>query len=218
MWDKQAGAAFGRPPMIRLRDADVMEPALVDDEFITSDRLGPQPLGIESRMTAFVWTVRIFQVLEAVLDAPPTRHPSFSTLRTKAMSVLTGFNRHCDLREEEALLDDVMSELPVFWKTTPETANSGDVIRITQSQRIHCLAQFVRMFIYRHRFAELVTDRWTKDPIGEQTEEEREAMLVCHSCARRIIESHMHMAASSLMTYCQFLFSLLSLAYLLNIF
>ncbi len=43
MWDKQAGASFGRPPMIRLRDADVREPALIDDEFITTDRLGLNP-------------------------------------------------------------------------------------------------------------------------------------------------------------------------------
>ncbi len=57
------------------------------------------------------------------------------------MSVLAGFNRHVDLREEESLLDDIMRELPACWKPTPDTANSGDVVRITQSQRIHCLEQ-----------------------------------------------------------------------------
>ena len=37
MWDKQASAHFGRPPLVRLRDCDVSEPAAVDDEFITRD-------------------------------------------------------------------------------------------------------------------------------------------------------------------------------------
>ncbi|CDO76206.1 hypothetical protein BN946_scf184819.g6 [Trametes cinnabarina] len=37
LWDKQASAHFGRPPMLRLRDCDVGEPTIVDDEFITRD-------------------------------------------------------------------------------------------------------------------------------------------------------------------------------------
>jgi hypothetical protein len=45
IWDKQLGVHFGRPPMIRLRDCDVGEPAIVDDEFITRESIGTQPAG-----------------------------------------------------------------------------------------------------------------------------------------------------------------------------
>ena len=55
MWDRQAGAHFGRPPLVRLRDCDVSEPAVVDDEFITRDTMGPQPADIPSRMGAFIF-------------------------------------------------------------------------------------------------------------------------------------------------------------------
>ncbi|KZS87357.1 hypothetical protein SISNIDRAFT_460970 [Sistotremastrum niveocremeum HHB9708] len=210
MWDKQAGAAFGRPPMIRLRDVDAAEPAIVDDEFITSERLGPQPLGVESRMSAFVYTVRLFIVLEAVLDAPPSSNTMATPFRSHASNVLSGFRRHNDLREEEALLDEICLDLPAYWKPTPETGASEDVIRITQSQRIHCLEQFIRMLIYRHRFSELVTRRTlaanSENGNGNgveqsQSEAERDAMMASHACAVRIVAAHMHTASSQLMTY-----------------
>lgn len=76
MWDKQACAHFGRPPMIRLRDCDVGEPAIVDDEYITRDGINVQHADHESRMSAFVSCVRVFVVLESILDGPP-----FSQLR-----------------------------------------------------------------------------------------------------------------------------------------
>ena len=54
MWDKQACAHFGRPPLLRVRDCDVGEPLVVDDEFITREGAGVQPAETESRMSAFV--------------------------------------------------------------------------------------------------------------------------------------------------------------------
>lgn len=108
MWDKQACSHFGRPPMIRLRDCDVGEPAIVDDEFITHDGIGIQPSEHQCRMGAFISSVRVFVVLESVLDGPPLR--SFgdgSPFLTRATSVLTGFRKPAGMREEEALLDEI---------------------------------------------------------------------------------------------------------------
>lgn len=91
LWDKQASVHFGRPPMIRLRDCDVGEPAIVDDEYITRDGIGLQPLEPESRMGAFVNCVRLFVVMEAVLDVPPSRHfGDGSAFLTRATTILTG--------------------------------------------------------------------------------------------------------------------------------
>ncbi|THH16205.1 hypothetical protein EW146_g4396 [Bondarzewia mesenterica] len=201
MWDKQASAHFGRPPMIRLRDCDVGEPNAVDDEFITHEGVGPQPPDTESRMGAFVCVVRLFVVLESVLDSPP---PKFfgdsSPFLNRATSILVGFRRHKGLREEEMLLDEVCNAIPSHWRHSPETMASEDVIQVTHAKRLHCLELFIRMLIMRHRFSELVAER-TATGEQEQGEVECEAMTVAHSCALQIVSAHLHIATKGLMTY-----------------
>ncbi|RPD56509.1 hypothetical protein L226DRAFT_531350 [Lentinus tigrinus ALCF2SS1-7] len=201
MWDKQASAHFGRPPMLRLRDCDVSEPAIVDDEFITRDGVGLQPQETESRMSAYVNTVRLFVILESVLDVQPSPAES-SPFLARAHSVLTGFRRGRELREEEALLDDISRAIPPHWAHSVETMTSSDVIRVTQAERLHCLEQYVRMLIYRHRFSEMVAERMHNHiPDAEQSEAEIEAMRAAHTSALQIISSHLHIAAKGLMTY-----------------
>jgi hypothetical protein len=73
IWDKQAAAQFGRPPLLRLGDCDVGTPAPVDDEHITPAGVGAQPPGTASRMTAFVCLCHLAAMLDAVLDTRPTR-------------------------------------------------------------------------------------------------------------------------------------------------
>lgn len=178
IWDKQLSAHFGRPPMIRLRDCDVSEPAPIDDEFITRDGLGVPPPGTESRMSAFICSIRILIVLESVLDIPPTRHLSeSSSFMSRAASVLYGHKRYRELREEEALLDEIHRSIPSYWAHTPETLASEDTIRLTQAERLHCAEHFVRLMIYRHRFSELVADRTSGNGDGEQTAVEKEATI-----------------------------------------
>ncbi|KAI0794935.1 fungal-specific transcription factor domain-containing protein [Abortiporus biennis] len=205
MWDKQASVHFGRPPMIRLRDCDLGEPAIVDDEYITRDGVGMQPPDIESRMGAFVSCVRLFVVLEAVLDVPPAKtFGETSPFLARATSVLAGFSRHKELREEEALLDEVCRSIPPQWAHSVETMASDDVLRVTQAERLHCAEQFVRMLIHRHRFSEIIAER-AHNPGMQQddqtTETELESMRVAHSCALQIVSSHLHIAAKGLMTY-----------------
>lgn len=205
LWDKQASAHFGRPPMLRLRDCDVSEPAIVDDEFITRDGVTLQPQETESRMSAFVNCVRLFVVLESVMDVPPSRPTAeASPFLARATSVLTGFRRSKELHEEEALLDDICRAIPPHWAHSVETMTSNDVIRVTQAERLHCVEQFVRMLVHRHRFSEMVAERMHNHiPDGEQGEAEIEAMRAAHSCALQIISSHLHIAAKGLMTYCE---------------
>lgn len=139
-WDKQAAIYFGRPPMIRLRDCDVPEPELVDDDYITRDALGTQPPGKPSLMTAFVATNRLYVVIEAVLDVHPIPRPSATptSFLSRATSALSGFRQSKDLKEAEALVDEWCTALPTYWAVTGETMASRDVIRITQAERLHC--------------------------------------------------------------------------------
>lgn len=207
MWDKQASAHFGRPPMVRLRDCDVAEPAAVDDEFITHDGVGPQPPDTESRMGAFVCVLRFFVVLESVLDTPPPKYfGDSSPFLHRVTGILSGFRRHKGLREEETLLDEVCASVPPHWGHSQETMSSEDVIQVTHAERIHCLHQFVRMLIMRHRFSELVAVRASTGD-QEQTDVEINAMSVAHSCALQIVTAHLHIATKGLMTYCTYTYS-----------
>ncbi|TFK36196.1 fungal-specific transcription factor domain-containing protein [Crucibulum laeve] len=201
IWDKQLSAHFGRPSILRLRDCDVSEPAAVDDEFITRDAVGQPPPGTECRLSAFIVSLRIMIVLESVLDVPPARQPDDSSFLLRATSVLSGARRFKEMREEEALLDDINRNIPTYWAHTQDTLVSEDTIRFTQAERLHCAEQFVRMLIYRHRFSELIAERTSGPVEEEQTEAEKEAMIAAHNSALMIVSSHLHVAKKGLMTY-----------------
>lgn len=234
MWDKQFAAAFGRPPILRLKDCDVPEPEAIDDEYISHDEVGVQPAHSPSRLGAFLACLRLCIILEAVLEASqatsPTSTPS-SPFLARATSVLAqrgamglgGFNtpHDIDLRAEENLLDEVLHGVPEFWAHTTETMGSADVLQVTQAKRLHCLERFLRMLIQRHRFSRYVAERVHVDGDvkpgdeggegvnglngGEQAEAEREAMLACHACAVELVHAHSQVAKKGLMTYCGFL-------------
>ncbi|KAJ7303777.1 fungal-specific transcription factor domain-containing protein [Mycena albidolilacea] len=207
LWDKQLSAHFGRPPMLRLRDCDVGEPAPVDDEYITREGVGTPvlPPGTACRMAAFVVAVRILIVLESVLDVPPAREPAAAgPFLLRASALLGGARRVRDLREEEVLLDEVHRGVPPFFAHSAETLASDDTIRLTQAVRLHCAEQFVRLLIYRHRFSELVAERTAAaDPAMRppQSEVERDAMVKAHFSALQIVSAHLLVAKKGLMTY-----------------
>jgi hypothetical protein len=206
IWDKQLSAHFGRPPMIRLRDCDVSEPALVDDEFITRESIGTPPPGTESRMSAFVCVLRIMVVLEGVIDVVVPSRRRFcdsSPFLLRASVLLSAPKPHHGLREEEALLDEIHRSIPLYWSHVPETLANDDTIRVTQAERLHCAEQYVRMLIYRHRFSELVAERTCSGGEEDQTDAEREAVVGAHSCALQIVAAHLHVASKGLMTYCR---------------
>lgn len=203
LWDKQMSAHFGRPPVLRLRDCDVGEPTPVDDEYITREAIVTPPSGTECRMNAFIIAMRIMVVLESVLDAPPVRladDPSSFLIR--ATSVLLGGRRSKVMREEEALLDDIHRSIPAFWAHTPDSMSSEDIIRVTQTVRLHCAEHFVRLLIYRHRFSELIAEKTKRPSSDEQTEAERAALIAAHNSAVHVITANVNIAKRGLMTYC----------------
>ena len=204
IWDKQAGAAFGRPPLLRLRDCDVPEPAVVDDEFITIEGVGQQPEGTSSRMEAFVATLRYYVVLESVLNLPPSLNASASPFLARASKLLSGFRRITDMHEEEIILGELRRNLPQHWAHTPETIASDDAIRITQTVGLHCLERFIMLLIHRHRFSNFVAQRTLRDGDAEPTSEEMHALKACYACAHEIVAANLHTATKGLMAYCTF--------------
>ncbi|KAF9465971.1 fungal-specific transcription factor domain-containing protein [Collybia nuda] len=202
IWDKQLAAHFGRPPMIRVKDCDVSEPAPVDDEFITRDGIGIPSPGTECRLTAFICSLRIMVVLESVLNVSPIRSPSdSSSFLLRATSALSGSRRSRDMRDEEALLDEIHRSIPAFWSHTAETLASDDTIRLTQAERLHCAEQYVRLLIYRHRFSELLAERTSRSNEEEPSDQEKEALVAAQNSALQIISAHLNIAKKGLMTY-----------------
>ncbi|KAL1410219.1 hypothetical protein Q8F55_004224 [Vanrija albida] len=204
-WDKQSAALFGRPSIIHLRDCDVTEPLIVDDENLTVDGVKEQQNPETSRLCAFVFTIRLHIVLEGVIDsAVQPAAFSGSSFLAQASAVINRRSTHNDsaqnesLRDEEALLEEWVRILPKYWAYDSETANSRDPIRITQAERLHCLEHLVRMIIYRHRFSGFVmTPASTVEERARHFELCRRAM----QCALTIIADHVHISQRGMMTY-----------------
>lgn len=196
--------------MIRLRDCDVPEPALVDDEFFSKEGIGPQPAGVESRLGAFVATLKLFVVLESVLDVPLSYSSVSSFFLARSSSMMARFKRSAsDVLREEVLLDELVHALPACWSHSAETMASDNVIRVTQNKRLHCLEQFIRMLVQRYHFSAYLEQRTYgvgagtgAESGGEQGDAERDAMMASHACAIELVQSHMRVATKGLMTYC----------------
>ncbi|KIJ56249.1 hypothetical protein M422DRAFT_219387 [Sphaerobolus stellatus SS14] len=205
MWDKQAAAAFGRPVIVRLRDCDVGEPWVVDDEYISSSGEGEeevaQPEGVPSRMGAFVATLRAYIALEAVLDRPPAPAGDQSTFLSQARAAFTAVqprqSQEQQLALAESLLDSLLTTLPPHWAHTPETLASEDVVRVTQAVRIHCLERFVRLLVWRARWAGCMPGGG-----GSGTDEMTYvAMRNCVGLSRELVKAYLTTASKGVMTY-----------------
>ncbi|ODO06347.1 nuclear protein [Cryptococcus wingfieldii CBS 7118] len=199
-WDKQSAALFGRPPIIHLRDCDVTEPIIVDDENLVPEGIKDDAINPKSRMCAFVATIRLHVILEGVIDSAtsPSAFPTSPFLARAAATIARRMPQTETLRAEEELLEEWKRILPKYWNYDTDTANSRDPIRITQAERLHCLEHLVKMIIYRHRFSGFVA-------IPACTPEERTRHLdLCKKamqCALTIIADHVHISQRGMMTY-----------------
>ncbi|WVQ78679.1 hypothetical protein IAT38_000766 [Cryptococcus sp. DSM 104549] len=199
-WDKQSAALFGRPPIIHLRDCDVTEPLIVDDENLSPEGIKDESIDSQSRMCAFVAAIRLHVILEGVIDSAtqPSSFPTSPFLAKAAATIARRSPQNESLRDEEALLEEWTNILPKYWHYDSDTANSRDPIRITQAERLHCLEHLVKMIIYRHRFSGFVA-------MPASTAEERARHLdLCKKamqCALTIIADHVHISQRGMMTY-----------------
>lgn len=203
-WDKQSAALFGRPPIIHLRDCDVTEPMIIDDENLSADGAKEQKNPEQSRMCAFVAAIRLHVVLEGVIDScvHPSSFPSSPFLAQASATICRRTPQNESLGDEERLLEEWSRILPKYWAYDAETAASRDPIRITQAERLHCLEHLVKMIIYRHRFSGFVTQpASTVEEIARHVECCRRAM----QCALTIIADHVHISQRGMMTYCEYI-------------
>ncbi|KAF7860876.1 hypothetical protein EAF04_008394 [Stromatinia cepivora] len=65
--DRLLAMTFGRPTMIRTGSWDVQEPAIIDDQYLSADSQGIQPSELHSRMYLFVYSLRLFDIMDEIL-------------------------------------------------------------------------------------------------------------------------------------------------------
>lgn len=59
---------FGRPTMVTTGSWDVQEPTIIDDQYLSTNGQGVQPPGLRSRMTLFVYSIRLFDIMDEILS------------------------------------------------------------------------------------------------------------------------------------------------------
>lgn len=102
---------FGRPTMVN-RSYGTPMPSLIDDEYLRTDGDGVQPKGANSRMGLFVYSCKLFEILDDILSTfysadTSADHVSESRLQDMVSEVLS-FNRR---------LDNFITSLPDYLKT-----------------------------------------------------------------------------------------------------
>ncbi|KAM0749696.1 hypothetical protein T439DRAFT_326573 [Meredithblackwellia eburnea MCA 4105] len=146
----KACATFGRPPLIRLVDIDVPEPAAVDDAFITADAVGQQPADKPSVQAGFVAAIRLHMLLERALTVvnyiPPD--PLESNFASRVLDLPAAA---APTFPPDYLIDNFASELPGDWTFSPAAINEANTIRFFQRTRAYALQQFIRLLIARHK-------------------------------------------------------------------
>lgn len=154
----QASCTYGRPPMLRLIDIDMDEPAAVDDVYISADGgIGTQPPDRPSVMAGFVAGVRLHMILERTIRrvnmaTRPGENPNASFLEL----VTGGTLRTYRIADELELLPHVTDGLVGDWSFSPSTVSDSDSVRFFQRTRVFTLQQFIRLLSARHRFTELL--------------------------------------------------------------
>ena len=195
-WDKQSAALFGRPPIINLRVTDTPEPLIVDDENLTATGIKESGKTSNSRMEAFVATIRLHVVLEGILDigSKASSFPGSPFLSKAAAHLSRRYPQIEDLKDEEELVEEWRALLPKYWQYDADTTNSRDPIRITQAERLHCLEHLVKMLIYRHQFSGFVN---TPAATLEERTRLKELCRKAMQCALTIIADHVHIVSAS---------------------
>lgn len=138
------------------------EPIIVDDEDLSPDGITERGKENNSRMCAFVATIRLHVILEVslhiqgtaagadlqgVIDAAtsPSTFPTSPFLAQASATIARRAVQNDSLREEEALVEEWKRILPKYWQYDDDTTNSRDPIRITQAERLHCVGGNLRV-------------------------------------------------------------------------
>ncbi|PVH74426.1 hypothetical protein DL98DRAFT_429464 [Cadophora sp. DSE1049] len=145
--DRLLAMTFGRPAMIT-RSWDIPIPLLIDDEFLQIDGDGHQPSNIPSRMGLFVYSSKLYDILDKILITfyvePETSKPiSTDDSLQKLLSNVLTFNRQ---------LDGFHNSAPEYLRLPAKVAHSGIHMNSNiqlQAQILNCRFLYTRVILLR---------------------------------------------------------------------
>ncbi|KAJ3539946.1 hypothetical protein NM208_g5279 [Fusarium decemcellulare] len=132
--DRQLAVTFGRPTMIS-NYSEVSKPLMIDDEFLLEDGEGTQPSHLTPRMGSFVYSLKLFDILNEILATFYARKNTFFQGHDTAS---------WDCQELDVVLRFNM-QLNKFWESVPdylavsqgsEESNTTDSARIAPGAKI----------------------------------------------------------------------------------
>ncbi|KAF9482138.1 hypothetical protein BDN70DRAFT_991356 [Pholiota conissans] len=142
--DRYMSSFLGRPSMIHDEDFDVDYPIECDDEYWEAedpDQAFKQPSGKPSTVTAFVWSLKLCQMLAF------TCRTLYSTKKSKILSGLTGKEWEGRIVNELATsLSKWKESLPYFLRWNPDTQ---EPIFFHQSAYLYATYYYIQIQIYR---------------------------------------------------------------------
>ncbi|KAK1239806.1 hypothetical protein MKX08_007248 [Trichoderma sp. CBMAI-0020] len=207
--DRLLAMTFGRPTMVN-RSYSTPMPSLIDDEYLRTDGDGIQPDGTNSRMGLFVYSCKLFEILDDILStfysvSASVDSVSESRLQDMVSEVLS-FNRR---------LDNFITSLPDYLKT----AQSSQVFmternswKNLQQQVLYCRFLYTKLLSLRPLLL-LATKRGPKVAVVASTEENLSLLDdhitnrycdLCINTAHRLIETifeHLDTAYKSFVTF-----------------
>jgi hypothetical protein len=130
---------FGRPTMIS-KQWNVQAPAMIDDEYLLMDGEGFQPTDVPSRMGLFVYSSKLFEILDEILSTFYTedvvkwssKQDDSETRSQRMLMDVLGFNRR---------LDKFIASIPKYLQPTvashPPNQQKENYIKI-QEKVLYC--------------------------------------------------------------------------------
>jgi hypothetical protein len=135
--DRLLSMTFGRPPMI-ITPTDVPLPSMIDDEYLSASTEGHQPPGKHSRLGAFVYSCKLFELLGLVLDflsSPILQSTSQAKVLAQIGDVLSR------VRELNRKLDSFSESVPQYLRKSDQTSlhtTAHDNHTHLQQRVLHC--------------------------------------------------------------------------------
>ncbi|KAH6713063.1 fungal-specific transcription factor domain-containing protein [Leptodontidium sp. MPI-SDFR-AT-0119] len=145
--DRLLAMTFGRPAMIT-RSWGTPLPLMIDDEFLQAEGEGHQPIDIPSRLGLFVFSSKLYEILDKILvtfytPEPPTLVSTDDSMQKLLGNMLT-FNRQ---------LDVFRKSIPDYLRLPAKDESPGPHMHTLyvqiQARILHCRFLYTRVILLR---------------------------------------------------------------------
>lgn len=187
--DKLQSMTFGRPAMLAL--SQVKQPEAIDDEYLQTSDDGIQPPDCNSRLTFFIRSIALFEILSDVLSI--VYHENLQQDRTSTTKeAANGSTKYLhEVMQLSARLDKFESDIPAFLRIDASSlakSNGGiqpdtsDTFRL-QANVLHCRSLYTRLVLLRPLLLAACSDTQPGHREGNAYNTSFESHVIARACA-----------------------------------